>query len=81
MILYIGPGAGFVFGGTFIAILAAIFSGLVSLLLWPIRLVRRTLSGAKAYRDAKVKRVVYLGLDGFDPKLADGMVSHVLDPL
>jgi predicted AlkP superfamily phosphohydrolase/phosphomutase len=71
MILYIGPGAGFVFGGTFVAVIVAIFSGFLSLFLWPIRLIRRTLSGARAYRDAKVRRVVYLGLDGFDPKLAE----------
>ena len=71
MILYIGPGAGFVFGGTFLALIAALFSGFVSLFLWPIRMIRRTLSGSRAYKDAKVKRVVFLGLDGFDPKLAE----------
>lgn len=71
MILYIGPGAGFVFGGTFIALLAALFSGFLSLFLWPIRLIRQTISGARAYRDAKVKRIVYLGLDGLDPKLVE----------
>ena len=70
MILYIGPGAGFVFGGTFLALIAALFSGFVSLFLWPIRMVRRTLSGARAYKDAKYKRIIFLGLDGFDPKLA-----------
>lgn len=82
MILYIGPGAGFVFGGTFIALLAAIFSGLVSLVLWPLRMLRRLISGARAYRDAKVRRVVFLGLDGLDPKLcerymAEGKMPHL----
>src|SRR5688572_5782486 len=76
MILYIGPGAGFVFGGTFIAVLAALFSGFLSLFLWPIRLIRRTISGARAYRDAKVRRIVYLGLDGFDPKLAERFLEE-----
>ncbi len=76
MILYIGPGAGFVFGGTFLALLAALFSGFVSLFLWPIRLIRRTLSGARAYKDAKVKRVIFLGLDGFDPKLAERFLEE-----
>ena len=76
MILYIGPGAGFVFGGTFLALIAALFSGFVSLFLWPIRLIRRTLSGARAYKDAKVKRVIFLGLDGFDPKLAERFLEE-----
>jgi predicted AlkP superfamily phosphohydrolase/phosphomutase len=76
MIFYIGPGAGFVFGGTFIAVLAALFSGFLSLFLWPIRLIRRTISGARAYRDAKVRRIVYLGLDGFDPKLAERFLEE-----
>ena len=76
MILYIGPGAGFVFGGTFIAVLAALFSGFLSLFLWPIRLIRRTISGARAYRDAKVRRIVYLGLDGLDPKLVERFLEE-----
>lgn len=71
MILYIGPGAGFVFTGTFFALIAALFSGFVSLFLWPVRVLLRSLKGAKAYKDAKVKRVVFLGLDGLDPKLCE----------
>jgi predicted AlkP superfamily phosphohydrolase/phosphomutase len=76
MMFYIGPGAGFVFGGTFVAVLAALFSGVVSLFLWPIRLLRRTLSGVRAYKDAKVRRVVFLGLDGLDPKLAERFMEE-----
>lgn len=71
LLAYIGPGAGFVFGGTFIAVIAAVVSGFLSLFLWPIRVIRRAFTGAKAYRDAKVRRVVFLGLDGLDPKLAE----------
>lgn len=71
MILYIGPGAGFVFGGSFVALLLALLSGLLSLLLWPIRVVRGLIKGTKAYRHAKVKRIIFLGLDGLDPKLVD----------
>ena len=76
MIFYIGPGAGFVFGGTFIALLAALFSGLLSIFLWPIRMLRRTITGARAYKDAKVRRIVYLGLDGLDPKLAERFMAE-----
>lgn len=76
MILYIGPGAGFVFTGTFLALIAALFSGLLSLFLWPIRLLRRTLSGVRAYKDAKVKRIIFLGLDGLDPKLVERYMAE-----
>ena len=73
---YIGPGAGFVLGGTFVALIAGLFSGLLSLLRFPVRLVIRTLRGSKAYRDAKVKRIVYLGLDGLDPKLCEKFMAE-----
>ena len=36
---YIGPGAGFAFLGSFLTFLLGIFLGLISLLLWPFRLV------------------------------------------
>ncbi len=73
---YIGPGAGFVFTGTFLALLAALFSGAVSLMIWPVRAVRRLFTGARAYKDAKVKRIVYLGLDGLDPKLCERYMAE-----
>jgi len=76
MILYIGPGAGFVFGGTFIALAAALLSGFLSLFLWPIRLIRQSLTGVRAYRDAKVRRIVFLGLDGLDPKLCERYMAE-----
>ena len=74
--MYIGPGAGFVLGGTFIALIVGLFSGFLSLFMWPVRLVVRTLRGAKAYRDAKVDRIVYLGLDGLDPKLCETFMAE-----
>lgn len=67
-IAYVGPGAGFALAGgawTFVILVVAA----LSILLLPLRLLglwwrRRKKSGAT------VKRVVVLGLDGFDPQLA-----------
>jgi len=73
---YIGPGAGFVFGSTFISVAAALLAGFISLILWPIRVVLRSFRGVRAYRDAKVRRIVFLGLDGLDPKLAEGYLGE-----
>ena len=76
LLAYIGPGAGFVLGGTFVALIVGIFTGLVSLIRWPVRFIYRTLRGGKAYREAKVKRIVYLGLDGLDPKLCEQFMAE-----
>ena len=38
---YIGPGAGFAVGGSFLAVFAAVFSAFVMILSWPVRLVWR----------------------------------------
>src|SRR5262245_25095147 len=69
---YIGPGAGFVFVSSFLALFFALFLAAVYLLFWPVRFLfqivmdRRSRGSGKA----RVKRMVIIGLDGFDPKLA-----------
>jgi predicted AlkP superfamily phosphohydrolase/phosphomutase len=67
---YIGPGAGFAFAGSLLAMLAAIGLALGSILLWPITLVWRWLRVGNPFRHAQAKRVVIVGLDGMDPGLA-----------
>ncbi|MEW5975243.1 MAG: alkaline phosphatase family protein [Acidobacteriota bacterium] len=69
---YIGPGAGFVFVSSFLVLLLALFSALFYLLSWPfrwmLRALRRRTKGTGSTPIAK--RVIVLGLDGFDPTLA-----------
>ena len=67
---YIGPGAGFAFAGSLLAMLAAIGLALGSILLWPFTLVYRWLRVGNPFKHAQAKRVVILGLDGMDPGLA-----------
>lgn len=73
---YVGPGAGFAFLGSFLALFIAFFAGLLSLLIWPFRFVIRYSRRRKAMAKAKVKRMVILGLDGLDPNLTDRWIAE-----
>jgi hypothetical protein len=66
---YIGPGAGFAFAGSLLAMLAAIGLAIGSILLWPVTLVWRWLRVGNPFKHAQAKRIVILGLDGMDPGL------------
>jgi predicted AlkP superfamily phosphohydrolase/phosphomutase len=70
---YIGPGAGFVLGGSFLFALAGILLAFLALLAWPVRVVIRSLRGRGRMKNAKVRRVVVLGLDGLDPVIVRKM--------
>jgi len=72
---YVGPGAGFAFIGSFMALFAALLAGIGSLLVWPIRFVIRSFRRRKASRRSNLKRMVILGLDGLDPNLVDQWIG------
>ena len=63
---YVGPGAGFALVTSFMVVFGAVALAFVYLATWPVRLVLRLLLGGRAYRRARVKRLVILGLDGLD---------------
>lgn len=73
---YVGPGAGFALVGSFLALLAAIVSSIVSMLLWPIRFAIRWRRRRKALSRASARRVVVLGLDGLDPTLTERWMAE-----
>ncbi len=68
---YIGPGAGFAFVGSFLSLLLALLLGALSILIWPLRVLWRAISGKQGYKHARVKKIIFLGLDGFDPDLCE----------
>jgi len=79
---YIGPGAGFALAGSFFAVFAALFSAVILVFTWPIRLIWCLLFGRKTPAKSRVKRVVVLGLDGLDhgltqKLLAEGKLPHL----
>lgn len=77
---YIGPGAGFAFVGSFLVLFAAIFMAIITLITFPIRMLWRAIFRKDPYKDAKVNRVVVLGLDGLDPKLTKKYMDDGLMP-
>jgi predicted AlkP superfamily phosphohydrolase/phosphomutase len=66
---YIGPGAGFALGGSFVFALIGILLAFGALFMWPIRLLIRVLRSRGRLKHAQAKRVIVLGLDGLDPNL------------
>jgi predicted AlkP superfamily phosphohydrolase/phosphomutase len=70
---YIGPGAGFAFLGSFLTLALAILAGLVSLLIWPFRAAWLAF---RRKRGGSVRKVVFLGFDGLDPRLTERLMSE-----
>ncbi|HWY86747.1 MAG TPA: alkaline phosphatase family protein [Gemmataceae bacterium] len=73
---YIGPGAGFALAGSFFAVIVAVFSAIVLVLFWPVRLLWRALFGRRPPARSRIKRVVVLGLDGLDHGLTEKMLAE-----
>ncbi len=73
---YIGPGAGFAFLGSFLTMLAGLAMGLASVVLWPFRVLWRAVRGRGSYKRAKVRKVIVLGLDGFDPVVTERLMEE-----
>jgi len=73
---YIGPGAGFAFLGSFLTLVAGFFLSALSLVLWPFRVAWRAIRRRKGFRDAQVRRIIFLGLDGLDPRLTERWMAE-----
>jgi len=73
---YIGPGAGFAFAGSLLAMVAAIGLAIGSILLWPFTLLYRWIRVGNPFKNAQAKRVIILGLDGMDPGIATKLVRE-----
>ena len=76
LLAYVGPGAGFAFLGSFLTIAIAILLSGVSLLIWPFRAAWRMLTGLRGRRQARVEKVIFLGLDGLDPRLTERFMAE-----
>jgi predicted AlkP superfamily phosphohydrolase/phosphomutase len=74
--MYIGPGAGFAFVGSLLTLLTSLFLTIGSFLTWPFRMLWMMVRGRRGYRNARVKKVIFLGLDGLDPRLAERFMAE-----
>ncbi len=66
---YIGPGAGFAAAGSVLVLLGTFLLAFAIILVWPFKAAIRMVTAPRRGK-AKVKRVVVVGLDGFDPRKA-----------
>lgn len=74
-VAYLGPGAGFAFLGSFLALLVSLLASLVSFILWPLRVARAALRRGRGMRGARVRKVILIGLDGFDADRAGTLIA------
>lgn len=73
---YIGPGAGFAFLGSFFTLAGGLVLSLLSFLAWPFRMVRRALRRRRLPLEPRVRRAVFLGLDGLDPGVTERLMDE-----
>jgi len=79
VVLYIGPGAGFAAAGSALILVGTFLLAFVIILIWPFKAAYRLVTFPRRSK-AKAKRVVVLGLDGFDPGLARRFMDEGLLP-
>jgi predicted AlkP superfamily phosphohydrolase/phosphomutase len=73
---YVGPGAGFAFLGSFLTLLIAFVLGALSILIWPFRVLLRAVTRRQGFKSARVKKIIFLGLDGLEPDLTERFMSE-----
>ena len=76
LLSYIGPGAGFAFLGSFLSILAGFFLTMLSFVAWPFRIAWRALRRNRGYRNARIRKLIFVGLDGLDPRLTERYMAE-----
>ncbi len=69
---YVGPGAGFAFLGSFLALAVSVVGGLLAALAWPFRAFRNKLKRPRGL----VKKAIFLGFDGLDPVVTERMLAE-----
>jgi len=73
---YIGPGAGFAFLSSLIALLISFILAFFSFLTLPIRILIRIFKRKKYKKKSLIPRVVIVGYDGLDPDLCEKYMSQ-----
>ncbi|MGH2628858.1 MAG: alkaline phosphatase family protein, partial [Anaerolineales bacterium] len=72
---YVGPGAGFALLSSFLVVFTTIVIALLSLLIWPFRMLWRALRRKPRSRPW-VKRLIVVGFDGQDPGLTERFMKQ-----
>ena len=75
-VAYVGPGAGFAFLGSFLSLLIAFLVGAASLLIWPFRVLWRALTRRQGLKNSRIRKLIFLGLDGLEPDLTERFIEE-----
>ena len=73
---YIGPGAGFAISFSFLAFLGMILGVFIILILSPISMLWALIRGGRKQFPHVYRKVVVLGLDGLDPRIAKDLMGE-----
>jgi predicted AlkP superfamily phosphohydrolase/phosphomutase len=73
---YIGPGAGFAFFGSFLGLVVSFFLTAASFVAWPFRAALKLVRRRSGFRHARIRRLIFLGLDGLDPRLTERFMAE-----
>jgi predicted AlkP superfamily phosphohydrolase/phosphomutase len=74
-VAYIGPGAGFAFLGSFLTVVLSLLASFVSFLFWPFRILWLLVRRKRGFGKSRVKKLIFLGLDGLDPGLTEKFMA------
>lgn len=70
---YIGPGAGFAFLGSLLALVSAVVAGFLSVVLWPFRMAWSLLKRPKR---TPFQKAIFLGFGGLDPAVTEKLMAE-----
>ena len=76
---YICPGAGIAAAGSMMVLVGTFLLAFGIILIWPLKVVVRAVARRSSAKP-RIKRVVVVGLDGFDPGLAQRFKEEGLMP-
>ncbi|SHJ38001.1 Type I phosphodiesterase / nucleotide pyrophosphatase [Desulfatibacillum alkenivorans DSM 16219] len=77
---YIGPGAGIALAGSYLPAIIGCGAALLLALIWPVRLFLKDRATRKVLKNRPIQKCVILGIDGFDPELAQDFMDQGLLP-
>src|SRR5580704_7255630 len=76
ILAYVGPGAGFAIGASLLSLLLALAANVASVLFWPFRVGWGYLRARRALRRAHIRKLIFIGFDGLDPRLTERLMAE-----
>jgi predicted AlkP superfamily phosphohydrolase/phosphomutase len=73
---YVGPGAGLGLLGAGLVLVLGLLGAVLGVLAWPFLMLWRRLTTRPPPQAPRIKRAVFVGLDGLDPELTEQMMAR-----